>query len=112
VILTINALIFKKLRPIRIRAFKMKKIVLNYLVITSLAVAAVFTSCGGSVGGFSNAKWEYKVFDHNTGEGSFEELNKKLNELGAEGWELVSSGTCKISGGYHSSNVLYLKRKL
>ena len=91
----------------------MKKVVLNYLVIAALAVAAALTSCGGSgSGGFGNAKWEYMVFDHSIDQYAREELNKKLNELGEQGWELVSSGTGYMNGGSQSSNVLYLKRKL
>ena len=67
-------------------------------------------SCGGSGGGLGNAKWEYIVFSHYTGGGYNEELNKKLNEYGAQGWELVSSS---LENGQHTQNhVVILKRKL
>ena len=96
-------------------AHETRKKVLNYLVIVAIAVAAAFTSCGGGGnsggGGFSNAKWEYMVLDGRAdGSSRREELNKNLNELGAQGWELVSSGLSYAS----NTGDLYLifKRKL
>lgn len=40
-------------------------------------------------------KWEYKVVKINSlkGLGNSDELQKELNDYGAEGWELVSSLT-------------------
>ena len=67
-------------------------------------------SCNSSGGGFSNAKWEYMVFGNGTGGSDNEELNKKLNELGSQGWEFVSSSL--TSGQYTHEHVLILKRKL
>ena len=80
--------------------------VIAFFVVIGLSAA----SCGGSGGGVGNAKWEYKVFDHNAGGSRSEELNEKLNELGTQGWELVS---CSLQTGQHSTTqVLILKRKL
>ncbi len=44
-------------------------------------------------------KWEYKIIDLFTKKG----LEKKLNELGEEGWELVNT--------FANSNGAVLKRK-
>ena len=48
------------MRPTRIRDLKMKRTVLNYLVIAALAVVAVLTSCGGG-GGIGGSSWKIKM---------------------------------------------------
>jgi|GEM_PF-6840741 len=63
-------------------------------------------------------QWEYMVFHHNLGEehsswfGGIPSrmLNDKLNELGTDGWMLVSSGIEDGRGG--RSHIFILKRKL
>ncbi len=56
----------------------------------------------------SSTRWEYKLCDGN-GTGSTAPLN--LNELGQEGWELVST-ICDNSAGGNGIVRHYLKRKL
>jgi hypothetical protein len=36
-------------------------------------------------------RWEYRRLDVEIGEVSSEDFEKQLNDLGAEGWELVST---------------------
>jgi len=103
------------------RVFSMKNS-MKWFAIIAIVVIIGFTtaSCGGSGGGFPNVKWEYMVFSHETGtSGTYvnetmttynEALNKKLNELGSQGWELVSSSL--RNGQYTDEHVLILKRKL
>ena len=96
-----------------------------YSVLAAAILAVMVAACGGSgsvvsVGGSSNAKWEYMVFSQNTGtsrayvdetDKSYNDvLNQKLNELGAQGWELVSSSL--QSGQYTDEHIVILKRKL
>ena len=59
-------------------------------------------------------KWEYMVLDQNFSDWYYKdrhiaELTKKLNNLGAAGWELVSNETCQSDNSKH---IYILKRKL
>jgi hypothetical protein len=88
--------------------FSMKNAMKWFWIIAFVAVIGfAAASCNGSGGGFSNAKWEYMVFNHETNRSEIEDLNKKLNELGVQGWELVSSSPI-----WTSDLVVILKRKL
>ena len=84
-----------------------------YSVLAAAILAVMVVACGGnggSIGGLSNAKWEYMVFNGRGGSYEREELNKTLNELGAQGWELVSTGLTYASNT--GDLYLILKRKL
>ena len=84
----------------------MKKVVLSYLVIVSLVVAV---GMGLSACNNTNApeRWEYMVVDklYISSESDRQEMNQKLNQLGSEGWELVSPAA-------NAGNTYILKRKL
>ena len=47
-------------------------------------------------------KWEYLIVD-----GSGEDLLKTMNDLGKQGWELVS-----VAGDHYSVRSLYFKRPI
>ncbi len=66
-------------------------------------------------------RFEYYVLTHNVrGKGIFnqggivdpEDLNKELNSLGRQGWELVSGTTTNMVHGNSRDIVLILKREL
>ena len=81
--------------------------------VTGLGLSSTLCSEGG--GGLGKVKWEYKVYYHDNyglyDEKVREAFNAKINELGEEGWELVSSGSSGRSN-YTTSDVFILKRKL
>ena len=86
-----------------------------YSVLSAAILAVMVAGCGGSGSGLgnTNAKWEYIVFNGRAGSYELEELNKTLNEYGAQGWELVSSGLSYVSSPGGSGDLyLILKRKL
>ena len=63
-------------------------------------------------------KYEYKVvtIDINPGFAKPKindaNISMRLNELGKDGWELVSAATNNGAGGNSTSHTLYLKRPL
>ena len=77
------------MRPTRIRDLKMKKTVLNYLVIAALAVAAVFTSCGGGGIGGSSGK-----------------IKMTTEQGGVFYFDLAGSGTATVDWGDGSEKVM------
>ena len=96
--------------------FSIKNTVKWFWVIAFITVIGLSTtSCSGGGGGLGTAKWEYKVYYNDNYrlyyEKAQEEFTIKLNELGAEGWELVSSGSSGRSN-YTESDVFIFKRKL
>ena len=61
-------------------------------------------------------KYEYKVFTYDTkgvfgGKIDSRELENKLNQLGNQGWEMVSSTSSNQSYGSSRSLVFIFKRK-
>jgi hypothetical protein len=79
----------------------MKKIIFSFVVVAAIAVSAVVvTSCGNAQaqGGSGNVRWKYKQIneDKRSKDG---DIVTKLNQLGAEGWELVST-TPATGNGY------------
>ena len=75
------------------------------LLVALLALVCLF---GGSVGAqkqsASKIVWEYKVLNYTCAD------DKKLNDLGEQGWELVSVETHTRSGGSYDCPNLYFKR--
>ncbi len=67
--------------------------------------------------GVSAARWEYKALECDVA-GFFgptlhgEALEEKLNEMGADGWELVGMTTLALGSGRSADVVLILKRPL
>ena len=74
------------------------------------------TSISAQSPGSKSEKWEYKVYYYRNGgslygENEQKELNVKLNEFGAESWEIVSSGTSGNST-YGYLDLFIFKRRL
>jgi hypothetical protein len=103
-----------------------------FQIVAATVLAVMVAACGGngsasemttekeevtaSNNDLAQEKWEYKVYYHRNGgnlynEYAQKELNAKLNEFGAEGWELVVSGTSGNST-YGFLDVHIFKRKL
>ena len=71
------------------------------------------TSISAQSSGSKSERWEYKVYYYRvysslSDENMRKELNVKLNEFGAESWELVSSGTSNAG----SLDYFIFKRRL
>ena len=81
----------------------------TYIGIVAFAVVLTVVAC--SAGGSSQSgRWEYKMVNFNYSSYDIEKNTSTLNDLGAEGWELVSSSS---SPGAHSSQIMFtLKRRL
>ena len=77
-----------------------KYISIILVVVMALSITLYITACTGSE---STDHWEYKVLFRPEGYSSHEEIEKELNDLGEDGWELV------ILYDYHT---YYFKRKL
>ena len=80
------------------------KLAIAFLIVGVLSIGA-WNSQGQTEKG-KNVSYEYLVLPDPTESSALDEGIKKLNELGAQGWELA--GVSK-SGGYGSAR-LYFKR--
>ena len=80
------------------------KLAIAFLIVGVLSIGAWNSQSQTEV--VKNVKYEYLVIPDPTESASLDEGMKRLNELGAAGWELA--GTTK-SGGYGSAR-LYFKR--
>jgi hypothetical protein len=86
-------------------------------IILMLAMVLVFTACDDTALGEPEIeRWEYMIFDHlvhannaELRERSLVQLDEKLNELGAEGWELVSNSLVESSSFRH---IFTMKRRV
>ena len=85
-----------------------------WIIALVVIIGSSVISCGGSGGGLGNAKWEYKILWLRIGydDSSLPPTQETLNELGKEGWELVSVSTPATGNSSSSSNVFTFKRKL
>ena len=72
--------------------------------------AASFTGSSNTSNTAAQERWEYMVSQHEvSSRRQIENLNQTLNELGAQGWELVSSSG---TGTQNYNQVFVLKRRL
>ena len=89
----------------------MKRIIFSFVVVAAIVISAVVvTSCGSA----KSERWEYKIVypnkDMSSGmDGNRFQVEAEFNQLGAEGWELVSHG---LGSGYSSSSFFTFKRRL
>jgi len=76
-------------------------------IVLILIVILSTTACSSGNNGTESGRWEYSVIPMwVSGRDDAEKAVGKLNELGAEGWELVSDSTNS------SNHIFVLKRKL
>ena len=113
----------------RLIAFKtMKKVIFSLVLVAAIAVSAVFVkSCGNAQAqeggnakverfeyqqiwaGASRSGWDSSCNYNN--QGTHDNIARVLNQLGSEGWELVS--TTSANGQGNTEGIIYtFKRKL
>ncbi len=62
-------------------------------------------------------KWEYKIIKHQTkgisgGSEMIKDLEREMNDLGAEGWELNRAVSPQVDHDVHREVILFFKRPL
>jgi hypothetical protein len=76
------------------------------IVIAFLLVGMISWGAYSQKSNVTRPQWEYMLVDYINGE----EASRKLNELGAQGWELVAVSDKTFNPGNQTSTELVLKR--
>ena len=77
---------------------------LNLILIALLMVGVISWAGYGQKSNVKKTSWEYMMVEY----GNYDEASRRLNELGAEGWELVAMTDRSVHNS--SSNQFVLKR--
>jgi len=105
------------LHPTRIRGNKMKKTIKFFGIIAIVVALGIgLSACGNAQAqgqviraAVAPERWEYKVVIQSITWREKEEATRRFNELGAQGWKLVSSAR---TGSHHPMDGHVFKRRL